>query len=457
VIVSCEACQSRYKLDDSKVSGKGAKITCPKCKHVFIVRAPEPAAEDATMAFPRPAPPAPPPAPARAVDTTVPLGEPEPTEVRASKGDVAAQAAMLDFRKVGVIAWKVKVKIGLIYDFSDIKTLRKYISEGRVTAADVISHDGKNWRQIGEIGDLDTFFIQTYTTLEASYTPPAAAAPKPTPPPADDMAAAAAAAAAAEEPEEKGPRFNDPFAGREKSARARPRPGQPAAVPAGRSPVVVGMAAAALLAIVGGWWFTRTPPPAPTPVTTAPTPPTPATPKPDAGKELRDKVHGDIDAQLRNRDVAPITTAPDDMELVPINRGATSPTAAGGPALTPVPPRTTATASTANDHLAVGNDAARSGDWQTAAIAYGKAAASAPNDAALHLKWGEALVKAGNAGAAVAPLTKAGNGRQARAWRLLGDMARQDGDTAGANGYYEKYLATNPPDAAAVKALMGAG
>lgn len=455
MIVSCEACQSRYKLDDSKVSGKGAKITCPKCKHVFIVRPPEPAAEDATMAFPRGAPlSADPPEPK---DPTAALGDPEPTEVRAAKGDVAAQAAMLDFRKVGVVAWKVKVKIGLIYDFSDIKTLRKYIAEGRVTPADVISHDGKNWRQIGEIGDLDTFFVETYATLEASYTPPAQAAPKPPPPPESDIAAAAAAAAAAEGAEEKGPRFNDPFAGRDRAARPRPRPGQPAAA-AGRSPLVVGMAAAALLAVVGGWWLTRPPPAPPTPVTTAPPTPKDAQPAPtDAGKELRDKVKSDIDAQLRSREAGPITTAPDAMELVPINRGAGSTPPANGAGLTPVPPRPTTTASTANDHLAVANDAARSGDWQTAALAYGKAAAGAPNDAALHLKWGEALVKAGNAAAAVTPLTRAGNGRQARAWKLLGDIARQDGDTAGANGYYEKYLATSPPDAAAVKALMSGG
>ena len=71
-------------------------------------------------------------------------------------------ASELDFRKVGISAWKVKVKIGLIYDFSDIKTLRKYISDGRVTNEDVISHNGKEWTALGDIPDLDAHFIDVY-------------------------------------------------------------------------------------------------------------------------------------------------------------------------------------------------------------------------------------------------------------------------------------------------------
>ena len=73
-----------------------------------------------------------------------------------------SDASALDFRKVGIAAWKVKVKIGLVYDFSDIKTLRKYITDGRVTNEDVISHDGKNWTALGDIPDLDNHFIEVY-------------------------------------------------------------------------------------------------------------------------------------------------------------------------------------------------------------------------------------------------------------------------------------------------------
>lgn len=38
MIIQCEKCQARFKLDDSKVTDKGVKVRCAKCKHVFTVR-----------------------------------------------------------------------------------------------------------------------------------------------------------------------------------------------------------------------------------------------------------------------------------------------------------------------------------------------------------------------------------------------------------------------------------
>ena len=88
--------------------------------------------------------------------------EPEPeAPLELPEIDVKS-ASELDFRRVGISAWKVKVKIGLVYDFSDIKTLRKYISDGRVTNEDVISHNGEDWTTLGDIPDLDAHFIDVY-------------------------------------------------------------------------------------------------------------------------------------------------------------------------------------------------------------------------------------------------------------------------------------------------------
>ena len=139
MIVSCERCGARYKLDDSKVTERGAKITCPRCRHIFIVYPGNKAAESsppAATSAPRPAAKSPP------------------------KQKISAEN--LNFRDVGIASWKVRVKIGLIYDFGDIKTLRKYLAEGRVTSEDVISHDGKTWKPIGEIPDLDAYFVEVY-------------------------------------------------------------------------------------------------------------------------------------------------------------------------------------------------------------------------------------------------------------------------------------------------------
>lgn len=38
MIIQCEQCRTKFKLDDEKVSEKGVKVRCAKCKHVFTVR-----------------------------------------------------------------------------------------------------------------------------------------------------------------------------------------------------------------------------------------------------------------------------------------------------------------------------------------------------------------------------------------------------------------------------------
>jgi predicted Zn finger-like uncharacterized protein len=38
MIIQCEKCQTRFRLDDSRFTNKGVKVRCSKCKHVFTVR-----------------------------------------------------------------------------------------------------------------------------------------------------------------------------------------------------------------------------------------------------------------------------------------------------------------------------------------------------------------------------------------------------------------------------------
>jgi len=40
MIVECESCHAKFKLDDSRITEKGIKVRCSKCKHVFTVRKP---------------------------------------------------------------------------------------------------------------------------------------------------------------------------------------------------------------------------------------------------------------------------------------------------------------------------------------------------------------------------------------------------------------------------------
>ena len=38
MIIQCEQCRTKFKLDDAKVSERGVKVRCAKCRHVFTVR-----------------------------------------------------------------------------------------------------------------------------------------------------------------------------------------------------------------------------------------------------------------------------------------------------------------------------------------------------------------------------------------------------------------------------------
>lgn len=38
MIIKCDQCDTKFKLDDAKVSEKGTKVRCSKCKHIFIVQ-----------------------------------------------------------------------------------------------------------------------------------------------------------------------------------------------------------------------------------------------------------------------------------------------------------------------------------------------------------------------------------------------------------------------------------
>lgn len=498
MIVTCESCKSRYKLDDSKITGRGAKITCPRCKHVFVVYS---RPLDAPAEAPKPAGPAAPPPdwdedeptriagdkgaheaalPARPAPP--PPREPVEERAKASAADVAARAATLDFRKVGVTTWKVKVKIGLIYDFSDIKTLRKYIQDGRVTPADVISWDGKAWKPIGEIPDLDAFFVDTWDMLAArkAEEAPAPAAPAPSAP-AEAPAPEAAKAGPISSPGTPSP-FKDPFEEmkRQQREKAAPRraPATPASEEKGPSGTRTGVYVTIVLALAvlggGAWWMSQraAPPVAPGPSTVAPAPspapaPAPTSAGQPGGEAIRDKINREIEESLqRGAANAPSEPAvPADGGRVPVRRDGPPAGATGVPPdAVPVRPRGTRASSapqqqtqrdqTAADHEAVGDDAAAGGDWATAAAAYGKAASLDPQNGKVQEKLGKAQYNAGDVTSAQPTLKKAASLGSREAPKYLGHIAREQGDVPGANSWYEEYLKGDPPDAADIRAVM---
>ena len=51
MIVTCASCLTKYQLDDSRISEKGAKVRCSRCKHVFYVVPPPETKEEVAENF----------------------------------------------------------------------------------------------------------------------------------------------------------------------------------------------------------------------------------------------------------------------------------------------------------------------------------------------------------------------------------------------------------------------
>ena len=41
MIIQCDSCQTKFKLNESAIKGAGVKVRCTKCQAVFVVTRPE--------------------------------------------------------------------------------------------------------------------------------------------------------------------------------------------------------------------------------------------------------------------------------------------------------------------------------------------------------------------------------------------------------------------------------
>ena len=134
MVITCPNCDAKYSIDKSSLKGKGARATCKSCKTVFPIYLENPEEKK----------------------------EEKPEELQLPSLDELDVFA-LNFKEVGLKSWKVKIKMGLVYDFSDYKTLSKYIREGKVATTDNLSSDdGKSWTPLNEIADLEKHFCEVY-------------------------------------------------------------------------------------------------------------------------------------------------------------------------------------------------------------------------------------------------------------------------------------------------------
>src|SRR5512134_4041400 len=161
--VRCERCRAQYVFDDEQVTPAGLTVQCTNCGHVFKVKKKElvvtvPVKPDelqgsplpATAAAPRPASPG----PAAAAPATTPLPDADRSR-----------------------EWRVRQPNGNVFTFKELTTLQKWIIEQKVSRDDEISHGSDQWKRLGNIPDLASFF----QVVEAAERGKASAAPALTP------------------------------------------------------------------------------------------------------------------------------------------------------------------------------------------------------------------------------------------------------------------------------------
>jgi predicted Zn finger-like uncharacterized protein len=130
MIVTCPACSARYKINQSKIQGRGAKITCPRCGHRFVVYRDHP-------------------------DSALP-------------SDVGS----IDFGSVG-LSWRVRQRGKITFQFYELSALQEFLRDGTIQRKDQISYDGREWRRLDELDDLEAHFWDVFQRARRGEIAPA--------------------------------------------------------------------------------------------------------------------------------------------------------------------------------------------------------------------------------------------------------------------------------------------
>jgi predicted Zn finger-like uncharacterized protein len=111
--VRCAHCGTEYEFDEDKVPAGGVTVKCTDCGHIFKV--------------------------AKAVAAP---------ETPAALSDSSPRAEK----------WMVRQTSGNLFEFKELTTLQKWIVERKVSRGDEISRTGDNWKRLGDIAELASFF-----------------------------------------------------------------------------------------------------------------------------------------------------------------------------------------------------------------------------------------------------------------------------------------------------------
>ncbi len=160
--VRCERCRAQYVFDDDQVTEAGLAVQCSNCGHVFRVKK-------------------------KALVVTVPVRPGEAAEAHPIVASPANRTATLPAGALPATTpapekkeWRVRQANGNVFTFKELTTLQKWIVEKKVSRDDEISLSGDQWKRLGNIADLATFF-QVVEAAERGQVVPTAITPLPMP------------------------------------------------------------------------------------------------------------------------------------------------------------------------------------------------------------------------------------------------------------------------------------
>ncbi len=189
--VRCERCRAQYVFDDDQVTLAGLTVQCTNCGHLFKVKKKElvvtvpvnPGDVEGT-------PPSPAPPPPRAADERDPRGR-RRGRGRRRRGASAARSSSPGMPVAAAPEpertreWRVRQANGNIFTFRELTTLQKWIIEQKVGRDDEISLSGEQWKRLGNIAELASFFQvveaaeRSKTQAQPAITPMPSVAPVP--------------------------------------------------------------------------------------------------------------------------------------------------------------------------------------------------------------------------------------------------------------------------------------
>jgi len=153
--VRCEKCMTVYEFDDSKVGEQGVTVKCTQCGNLFKVKRRERTQELAMGAAAARSPAYVP--PAANVPSTQRTTVPGIPVINRAQPPAAAKVTPAHDPEPN--GWMIRIASSHeIFRFRELTTLQQWIVERKVSRDDEISRTGEQWKRLGGIAELASFF-----------------------------------------------------------------------------------------------------------------------------------------------------------------------------------------------------------------------------------------------------------------------------------------------------------